>query len=105
MARQEVTAAVDPTLWRRDAIAGMTVARIAQKFDVSVATVRDHLGTAVSRGRDLVPGEEVHIDGMRGRWRFTGQVGPDGVLTFAAVTTNLVRFFAPERVTTIHRQR
>lgn len=85
---------------------GFSVEGVAQRHGVSAATVKRHAAFDLD-GRQLLLGSDVHIEGMRGRWTFIGEIGvsKDGrqYATFAHTRTGRTRIFHTDRITRVHR--
>lgn len=91
--------------FRKEHQEGYTIEHIAAKWGVSVATVKRHASFDVG-GRSLLLGTEVHIDGQRGRWAFSGGIGnsKDGeqYADFVSTRTGRSRTFHTRLITTVH---
>lgn len=102
---KRVTAA-QAAQWRAELREGYTLDAVARRHDVTAQTVKRHAGFDVA-GRQLLLGSEVHIDGLRGRWEFQGEIGytPAGeqYAKFVNARTGRSRIFHTRLVTTIHR--
>lgn len=92
--------------FRADLKEGYSLEYIANKYGVSVPTVKRHASFEVA-GKRILLGTEVHIDGERGRWEFRGGIGTtkDGeqFAEFVNCRTGRSRTFHTKRITTVHR--
>ena len=92
--------------WRAELHQGYTLEAVARRHGVNPQTVRRHAAFEVA-GRSLLLGSEVHIDGVRGRWEFHGEIGytKDGqqYAKFIHARTGRSRIFHTRLIGTVHR--
>ena len=92
--------------WRAELHEGYTLEAVAHRHGVHPQTVRRHAAFEVA-GRPLLLGSEVHIDGVRGRWEFHGEIGysKDGQqhAKFIHSRTGRSRIFHTRLIVTVHR--
>jgi len=98
----------DAEVFRAELKEGFSLEFVAKKYGVTVATVKRHAAYDLG-GRKLLLGTEVHIEGERGRWEFTGGIGYSAdeqqYAGFRNSRTGRTRIFHTRRVTTIHNRR
>ena len=92
--------------WRAELRQGYTLDAVARRHGVRAQTVKRYASFDVS-GRFLLLGSEVHLEGLRGRWEFQGDIGytaaGEQYAKFVNVRTGRSRILLTRLLTTVHR--
>lgn len=92
--------------WRAELRQGYTLDAVARRHCITTQTVKRHASFDVG-GRSLLLGSEVHLDGLRGRWEFQGDIGytaaGEQYAKFVNVRTGRSRILHTRLLTTVHR--
>jgi len=92
--------------WRAELKEGYTLDAVAHRHGVSAQTVKKHASFEVG-GRMLLLGSEVHLDGLRGRWEFQGEIGystaGEQYAKFVNIRTGRSRVLYTRLVARVHR--